>query len=190
MLDCHANAFLARPGKVLGLRLKPLTLRRYWVLEALQSPIACGGVVELGDVGLAAWVLSVSPWFAQWAIRHPAWLAWRMRRLSKRIANPDDYAVARDGLLTYWQAYTDFPAIRPAKNETARMSCLPRSVNIAWALMSRLPERRVWSMPMGEALTYFAALCEGNGREFRTERDKRMAAKNHEALKAKRPANG
>jgi hypothetical protein len=44
-----------------------------------------------------------------------------------------------------------------------RKSVIPWPIRIAWALIAKLEERRAWSMPIGLALSYYAAVQEENG---------------------------
>jgi hypothetical protein len=181
MLDCHVNAFLIRPGRVLGLRLQHLTLRHYWILEALGSPFVSGGVAQLSDLGIAAWVCAQRPNAAMRCLRHPARLSARLARLGQRCRTLEDVQTAREGFEAYWRAYTAFPDPWQKEGQKIRETCLPQSMGIAWALMERMPEARVWGMPMTEALTYYAAACERGGTDFVTERQKSAGKLNSEA---------
>jgi hypothetical protein len=182
MLDCHVNAFLLAPGRVLGRRLRPLTLRHLWLLEAAGSPYAFHAAPIYSDTVFAVFVLSLPFWAARWLIMRPGALAacfrWWGRR-QKGVDVPGDMAA----FSAYWQAYTAMADPIESKNGSARESCLPSSVKIAWAIMGKTGERRAWTMPVPLALSYFTAECEFNGQEYSTERRKALAAINDAAIR-------
>jgi hypothetical protein len=77
----------------------------------------------------------------------------------------------------YWQAYTDMPSKWSKEGQKSAGSCLPASVNIVWAIMGKVGEKRAWSMPMPLALSYLVAESESNGGEYKSERDAAMTNK-------------
>jgi hypothetical protein len=176
MLPCHINAFLIRPGRVLGRKLRPLTLAHYWILEAVDSPYVWGITPKYSDMVFAVFTLSVPAWFSRWLLMRPAvsravFKAWGM------TCRRSDESEAMRSFAAYWQAYTDMPAKWTKDGQKTNASCLPASVNIAWAIMGKVGEHRVWSMPMPLALSYLVAESEYNGGEYKTERDAAMTNK-------------
>ena len=176
MLPCHINAFLIQPGRVLGRKLRPLTLAHYWILEAVDSPYVWGQTPRYSDLAFAVFTLSVPAWFSRWLLMRPAlsrrvFKAWG--RLYKRAGIKDDL----EAFKAYWQAYTDMPSKWTKEGQKSSGSCLPASVNIAWAIMGKVGERRAWSMPMPLALSYLVAESESNGGEYKSERDAAMTNK-------------
>jgi hypothetical protein len=53
--------------------------------------------------------------------------------------------------------------IQNGKPRESTKSVIPWPLRIAWALMARLEERRAWSMPIGMAMSLYAAAQEENG---------------------------
>ena len=185
MLDCHINAFLIKPGRVLGRKLKPLTLRHYWILEAVNSPYVWNQAPAYKDMVFAVFILSFPAGLGIWLLMHPRILAFLFDlwgRKHKSLAIESDLA----DFAEYWKAYTARPSPYVSKGSTSRESCLPVSVKIAWAIMGKVGERQAWSMPLPLASSYFTAELEWNGSEFSTERDKAMAELNDEGEKEAR----
>ena len=178
MLDCHVAAFLIRPGRVLGRKLRPLTLAHYWLLEASGSPYTTpGAVCGYTDMAFAVFIVSLPVWVARWMIMRPvllnkAFAAWgRIGRARYRFQDLSEFQA-------YWDAYTEMPEAYEREGRTGKGSCLPVSVNIAWAIMHKVGELRAWSMPMPLALMYYTAEAECNGTEYVSERSKMMAEMN------------
>lgn len=176
MLQCHINAFMIQPGRVLGRKLRPLTLSHYWILEAVDSPYVWGQTPRYSDMVFAVFTLSVPIWLSRWLLMHQAvsrrvFKAWG--RLHKR-SNPK---IDLKSFEAYWQAYTDMPAKWTKDGQKSGSSCLPASVNIAWAIMGKIGEKRAWSIPMPLALSYLVAESESNGGEYKSERDIAMTNK-------------
>ena len=183
MLDCHVAAFMIQPGRVLGRKLRPMTLARYWILEAVDSPYVWGQVPTYENMVFAVFVASFPAWLSRWLLMRPrlsrAVFAWWGRH-HKRIDIKGDM----EAFAAYWQAYTAMPNRYMKDGAKSHKSCLPASVNIAWAIMGKIGERRAWSMPMPLALSYLVAESESNGGEYATEHDKRMAELNKDFGKA------
>ena len=186
MLDCHVNAFLIRPGRVLGRRLRPLTLAHLWILEAAGSPYAYNQPPQYQDMVFAVLVISLQPSIARWLIMRPA----LMRRIvtawgwTRRKVNP--FCEMAD-FAEYWKAYTATAESWP-RDGKSRPSCLPVSINIAWSIIGKVGERRAWSMPLPLAMAYHTAEAECHGIEYATEQDKTMARLNSDLVKD--PSNG
>lgn len=176
MLDCHIKAFLIRPGRVLGRKLRPLTLAHLWILEAVGSPYAYNQPPAYTDMVYAVFVLSFPAWLSRWFLMHhkaQQAVFWLWGKLHRGFDVEGDLAAFG----AYWKAYTDKPNRYDSKTH-GRASCLPSSVNVAWAIMGKVGERRAWSMPLPLAITYFTAETECNGAEYVTERDKYLAQLN------------
>lgn len=186
MLDCHINAFLIRPGRVLGRKLRPLTLAHYWILEAVDSPYVWGNTPTYGDMVFAVFTLSLPAWFGRWLLMHPA-VSRRLSGAWGRRHSTLDIQGDLAAFAAYWEAYTAMPSRYESKG-SSKSSCLPASVNIAWAIMGKVGEKRAWSMPMPLALSYFVSESECNGATYVTEKDKRMAQLNADF--GKEPVNG
>jgi hypothetical protein len=185
MLDCHVNAFLIVPGRVLGRKLRHLTLRHLWLLEAADSPYAFRAPPAYSDTVFAVFLLSLPFPVARWVLMHPRVMAWWVSLWARRHKGID---IAGDmaSFADYWDTYTAQAEVWEAKGALHR-SCLPSSVKIAWAIMGKVSERRAWSMPLPLAMAYFTAEAEFNGQEFKTEHQKAMAKLN--ANFGKEPAN-
>jgi hypothetical protein len=192
MLDCHVNAFLIKPGRVLGRKLKPLTLAHYWLLEAVESPYVCGMAPTYKDTVFAVFLLSMRPPTARWMLMRP-----RLMRLVFSTWGHFNKSLNIVGDMRAFQEYWDAYTARPNAYESAgksRASCLPTSIKLAWALMGKVGERRAWSLPLPLALAYYTAEAEWNGTEYVTEHDKHMAKLNAELAeqhaKKQESANG
>jgi hypothetical protein len=185
MLDCHVNAFLIKPGKVMGRNLRPMTLAHLWLLEAIGSPYAftkCAA--SYSDTLTAVMVVSLPAALAKWIITRPFWQRVYMRLFFRLGRIADDVAAAE----SYFAAYKAHPDRVDSKTSTSRRTCTPASVSIAWVIMGKVGERRAWSMPIPLAMTYLVAESEANGSEYISEHDKRMAQLNSNF--GKEPANG
>ena len=186
MLDCHVNAFLIKPGLVLGRKLRHLTLRHLWLLEAVDSPYAFRAPPAYSDTVFAVFLLSVPFAVARWLLMHPRIMAWIFAAWGRRNQSMD-HAADMAAFADYFDTYT--AQADPYETKGAgRRSCLTSSVKIAWAIMGKVGERRAWSMPLPLAMTYFTAECEFNGQDFVTEHQKAMAKLNADF--GKDPANG
>ena len=187
MLDCHVNAFMIQPGRVLGRKLRPLTLSRYWILEAVNSPYVWRLPASYQDMVFAVFVCSFPAWLSRWILMHPraaqAVFAWWGRRYKDLNVQADLEAFG-----AYWKAYTDMPNRYSKDGAKSSESCLPSSVNIAWAIMGKVGERRAWNMPMPLALSYLVAESEFNGATYASERHKAMGLVNKDF--GKEPPNG
>lgn len=180
MLDCHVSARLIRPGRVMGRRLHHPTLAHYWLLEAVDSPYPFGRQATYSECVFACLICSLPAWAGRWLVMRPVLLraalaAWRVR-LFWRPLNPFREMAE---FQAYWTAYSAMPEpIIKARESAGEPSCLPSSVNIAWAIMDKVGEARAWSMPLPLALCYFTAESERNGRTYRTEWMKEAARDN------------
>lgn len=179
MLDCHIKSFLIEPGRVLGRKLRPLTLAHYWILEAINSPYVRGEKPSYSDMVIAVFALSFPASVSRWLLMH--------QNLYKRILKAwgwlykgGDPISDLASFAAYWDAYTEMPDKWPKKG-SPKESCLPTSINIAWAIIGKVGERRAWSMPMPLALAYLVAESEFNGGEYKSERQKAIAKLNQEA---------
>jgi hypothetical protein len=192
MLDCHINAFLIKPGRVLGRNLRPLTLAHYWILEAVGSPYAYNQTPSYADTAFAVFSLSTPPKVTRWLMTHPSImrLVFKVWGIVYRTDNMVGDMIAFND---YWEKYTAIPS-KYDTGGAGHKSCLPSSVSIAWMLMARMDERRAWSMPLPMALCYVVAESENNGATYVTERDKYMAKMNEELAlqheKEKAASNG
>lgn len=179
MLDCHVNAYLIQPGRVLGRKLRHLTLRHLWLLEACESPYATGQPTVYADMVFAVLMLSLPFRTARWLLMHVRCLRLLVSIWSWRYKG-SDMAGEMAAFRKYWSVYTDMPSQYDAGGKRIP-SCLPLSVSVAWAIMGKVGERRAWSMPLPLALTYFVAEREAGGSEYSTESDKAQAKHNAEA---------
>lgn len=179
MLDCHINAFLIKPGRVMGRKLRPLTLAHLWILEAVDSPYAYNAPATYTDTAFAVFIVSLPASIGRWLIMHPAAMrrAFALWGRLHRAGDPQDEVEAFGA---YWKAYTAMPDRWPSTAGKSRPSCLPSSVNIAWSIMGKIGEKAAWSMPLPRALMYLVAEGEVNGAEYKTESQIQMARLNAE----------
>jgi hypothetical protein len=176
MLDCHVNAFLILPGRVLGRQLRPLTLAHYWILEAVDSPYVTGAVPAYADTVFAAFVLSHHPAFVRWLMVRPALMRFVFAAWGRRYKGMNIIGDMR-AFSEYWKAYTAWPK-QWDKGGPSKRSCLPTSIKLVWTIAGKVGERRAWSMPMPLAVAYFTAEAEWNGAEFKTEHDEYLKSLN------------
>lgn len=176
MLPCHINAFLIKPGRVMGRKLRPLTLAHLWILEAIDSPYVSHSTRTFRDTVTASFIASHDPRLMRWLIMHP-WAYKLAMRVWTYLYKGHDIKAAMDDFEAYWQAYTNMPTSWSSKGGSSRESCLPQSISMAWALIGRVGERRAWSMPLPLALSYIVAESEFNGAEYVTEDQKSRVSK-------------
>jgi len=171
MLPCYTNAWLLKPGNVMGKRMRELSVGHFYLLEASDSPFVHGGQVLLSDLVFATMICSM-PFKAardilfadpQKLLRKGRW--WGMIFSFKRY----DLQQETDAFMNYWKAYTEMPERWQDTDKKAKTSAIPWSLRLAWLLMERMPEDKAWDMPMPRACSYYACWAEANGVDFVSE---------------------
>ena len=156
MQQTYLNAIWAKPPRVMGRQLLPLSCAHVYVLMSMESPFFTDGDVGVGDMALAVWVCQQRA-FPFDTIN----TAFRSGRLDKRMrrwgARYNLLGLARDRetfgeyLLVNLQAperfFSDKAPPRPARVEW------PMAVVVA-NIRTGIPEDRAWNMPMPLASLY------------------------------------
>lgn len=167
------DAPFSAPPEVFGVRLLPFCLGHAAVLLSMDSPLFSGEPWSARDLAAAVTVCSL-PGFAfheypgdpQWAEKAVA--------IGQTSAAAEDWKEkALPAFLEYARGFMRSPRIWEKDGWKERGTPWPWA--IAWALMERLPERRVWTMPLARASCYFIAAREEEGSvEVVTDQEREM----------------
>jgi hypothetical protein len=166
MLPTFLNAMLARRSVVAGVRLRPLTLAQAYCLAAWESPYFTPRAepVTLSDFGLALWTCTQDCWpferFADSVIQGKPDKA--LTRWGRRydIARFDEDSIALSSHIAWHCAVPDRFM---EQGQKSRGNSAPWPLVVALILMERLPEDRVWRLPMPLALAYKIAADNAGG---------------------------
>jgi len=173
----HVNAVFGRAFPVMGVRLLPLRLGHWRLLEILDSPFvyrAPDGIepASARDLIVAVAICSRSYRDARWLLRHPAALAvlawwWGVRHARLDLAQECHY------FREYFGAWTAYPQRRKVEGE--HPSAMPTSVRLAWLVSTRMAIARAWEFPAIEAMEFLAIEDEKSGGRFVSDKDRAVA---------------
>jgi len=183
----HVHAVFARAFPILGVRLLPLRLGHWRLLEALESPFVFQlrkGAVESAsgrDLVLAVAVCSRSYRAARRLLLSPARLAvlswwWGVRHAKRDMLEEARY------FREYFAAWTAYPTRHAGENE--RSSAMPTAVRLAWLISTRMPVAAAWEFPAIEAMEFCAVEDERKGGRFLTASE-RLDIERRAALEAR-----
>jgi len=167
MFDFHQSIWLMKPLSVMGRHLHDLTVGHVFLLEAMDSPFFCGGILHEEDVLVASLICTMSFDEAKAIMMDTKRLVkkcewWGFFCRIKGIKIEDEVPKLRD----YITSYTAFAEPWVDKDKPVKKSAIPFSVRLAWLLMDRMSEHEAWNLPMCRAMAYYEAFCEANGVEF------------------------
>lgn len=183
--------------RILGARLRPMSLWHRFVLNALSSPFVCNGVVQLKDfrVALAVFKLGYGDSFTRKPLLQPFLIHCRALagalwwRFIRRKPQPTPTYMQRvleklrDQLADYAEDYLQEPEFgiiprptQPNADPQTPRGRAPAELEHVWILMrAGFSERRAWEMPIGIANWYRAMAIRDSGADlsFVDEEEKR-----------------
>lgn len=164
MDSAYRAALLSRPSEALGRRLLPFSLGHSYLLEALGSPLVCGGGVSEDDIVVAAWVCSRTYQDALSSIRRmdmePACRAW-----GEAVGASVDWESEGEAIADHMSKYAVAP--RRWQSEKSKGPRAPWQLSVATAMMMHagVPEQEAWDKPLSESLCMYAAIGDHLGDE-------------------------
>jgi len=164
MLPTFAHAMQRRSVRIAGVKLGPVTLAHLYCLHAWESPVVCGGQIELADFGLALWTCSRECWpFSEYVNDVDAAKADRKLARWGRCYDLREFPRDVEALKAWlgWHCRVPPRFLRPTKDD--RGPSAPWPMIVAVQLIPAFGEARVWRMPVPEAMAYKIALDNAQG---------------------------
>lgn len=159
------QSWFCREHTVLGRALKPFCLAHRLALEAIDSPL-CYQARPFTFIDLALAVRICVSSNPKSAIRNPHWID--RVRFWRAAFDPAYFRYESQKFVAYLEDFSAAPKFWNRLNQPVVRESIPWVLNVASALLrcTSLSEDEVWSMPMGKALWYFAALAKQEGADL------------------------
>jgi len=166
MDDTYIISVLASPPKILGQTLKPLSLGHIWLLSAIRSPFIYGGDASTDDLLTALSICSKTFEEAKQYSLAPSEedVEWAMH--VGEYATSEALAEAVENYREYFTGYNTTPERfeKTTPEETSKRKT-PWFLYMGVVLMKELNISNPWDIPLVEASSYYAVLCDINGDE-------------------------
>jgi hypothetical protein len=164
MLPLFEHAMHGRGARIAGWRIGPLTLAQAYCLHAWESPLVCGGDVDLTAFAVALWTCRQRCWpFDRFTAdvnrgRPDRQLARLGRRYDMRRFG-DDVAALRAHIAWHCQ----IPPRFVKGDSKAGGLCAPWPMVVAVQVMPLLGERRTWRAPVPYVMAHKIAMDNAQG---------------------------
>lgn len=153
-----AKSFLFSCPEILGLKLKPLSIGHFIILDMLHSPFYCGGSISNDDLITAIFVCSKSFQENLNSISNPALLKKEIKEWGIKQGKKADYKKVIKQVREYFAYYDDTPKRYIDESKQSKPNNAPWQIAITWKLLDKFEEKDIYDMAITKAFAFIA--CE------------------------------